>query len=745
MAIKVECGSCFASFRVGDDKAGKTLRCKECGEQIRVPSEDGDDSRKGDASGRQRRSGRGRQAPKKQSANPALLVGLAAGGVLVVALGGFFLFRGKPDAGPTPNDAANPAVAAANVASGSTPAAATEATTPAGGQAANATTTAAPDTQASVTSPAPANNVATTTTVTASTPSATPANPNVTATATNAASSTANGLPAANTSVGARWNAKADPPTASIDWPNPIKTTIRLPEQSDAQLVFPQTSSPFVAVGFGNSRAGDTEVWNLVSGKKTGLIEGNWNGRTDPKVSPDGKLVACKVVALNVAPKIEIWSFETGQLVKTLQVDELPIFAPYFDFADDSRLVVYTFGASGGQATPGQAVITPAIIGGAAAPRAEFVKRIRVWDVASGAATLNVAIDSSSINDKGFALSPTGKYLCVSDGDNVVFVFDLQSAEPVAKIKLPRRAAVSMFTLKELAYSPDGSAIAALLDAGQESLIVVTDAATGEQTELPFPGSLAGVSSYRGPKLEWLADGSGWLIEGEKLVDRASGRLVWEFERAAGAQASISRHVVPNGLLHASVKGRARELKFAPFPTAKIRASLEAMAQSTDAILRPGQEISLKFAVGKSQQAATDDETTKKIGEAIAKRLAADKITLAEGQPLALEISYSEAAGRKLEERTGGSILNPGTATGRSVQATQVALKLSLKDGKREVWNHEISIDPRFLIVRGDSSTEKARESSVNMLTHRLASLPLPYFIPKDKNLSSLPGRSQLD
>ena len=121
------------------------------------------------------------------------------------------------------------------------------------------------------------------------------------------------------------------------------------------------------------------------------------------------------------------------------------------------------------------------------------------------------------------------------------------------------------------------------------------------------------------------------------------------------------------------------------------------------------------------------------------------QVMLAEDQPVTLEVSYAEAAGQKLEERQGGSILRPGTPTGRSVQATHVTLKLSLKDGKREVWEHEIDIDPKFLIVRGDGSAEATRESSIGMLGIRLASLPLPYFIPKDKGMSSLPGRSELD
>lgn len=36
MAIQVQCGACFETLRVRDELAGKTTRCKSCGEPIRV-------------------------------------------------------------------------------------------------------------------------------------------------------------------------------------------------------------------------------------------------------------------------------------------------------------------------------------------------------------------------------------------------------------------------------------------------------------------------------------------------------------------------------------------------------------------------------------------------------------------------------------------------------------------------------------------------------------------------------------
>ena len=37
MSIKVECDSCFSEFSIKDDAAGRTIKCRECGESIKVP------------------------------------------------------------------------------------------------------------------------------------------------------------------------------------------------------------------------------------------------------------------------------------------------------------------------------------------------------------------------------------------------------------------------------------------------------------------------------------------------------------------------------------------------------------------------------------------------------------------------------------------------------------------------------------------------------------------------------------
>ncbi|MDB5390499.1 MAG: hypothetical protein JWM11_6145, partial [Planctomycetaceae bacterium] len=107
MAIEIICDDCGNKYRVGDDKAGSRVRCKECGAKIEVP----DDDFETETEARPRSSSKKRQ--KGGDGVPAgLIIGIGAVvAVAVIGLGLFFVLGGKK------NDAvaqANPANALPN-------------------------------------------------------------------------------------------------------------------------------------------------------------------------------------------------------------------------------------------------------------------------------------------------------------------------------------------------------------------------------------------------------------------------------------------------------------------------------------------------------------------------------------------------------------------------------------------------------------------------------------------------------
>ncbi|MAG94022.1 MAG: hypothetical protein CMJ48_09760 [Planctomycetaceae bacterium] len=85
MPIEVVCESCFCTYRVKDDRLGKRIRCKECGEAILVEREDARGGALPPAS--RSRSAARRQTRKKPSGpGPGVWIGVGVGGLLVVGL-----------------------------------------------------------------------------------------------------------------------------------------------------------------------------------------------------------------------------------------------------------------------------------------------------------------------------------------------------------------------------------------------------------------------------------------------------------------------------------------------------------------------------------------------------------------------------------------------------------------------------------------------------------------------------------
>jgi hypothetical protein len=219
---------------------------------------------------------------------------------------------------------------------------------------------------------------------------------------------------------------------------------------------------------------------------------------------------------------------------------------------------------------------------------------------------------------------------------------------------------------------------------------------------------------------------------------------VWQYK--LGSPGFIKqRIVVPNGIVFVSGQ-RLKPLALAEFLFGKIRASLEAMNRDEEAILKPGSVVSIKIAMSDLRGDVTD--TRQMLGQALAMRLQSDGITVEQDQPLELRLAYGEAAGKILQERKSKrgfpSRLNPGTPTGRSVQATQANLFIELVSANKPLWSHAMQLDPGTIIVRGNASDEQARRSTLNIVALRLKSIPIPYFIPKNKSLVQLPGITEM-
>jgi hypothetical protein len=292
-----------------------------------------------------------------------------------------------------------------------------------------------------------------------------------------------------------------------------------------------------------------------------------------------------------------------------------------------------------------------------------------------------------------------------------------------------------------MSFSPDGTQLGVVYS-DTNSQVVFLDVATGKTVDtVALAGKPPTASAYAGESVEWIGE-RGWCLFGGSVIDRATRRVVWNLDLPITTRLS-PRLTLPGGWITETASQRAKKLRFVALPSDEIQASLTALAGSAPAHLRPGGSVSLRINVGKLRH-GTADETKQRLAEIFAERFRADEITVAEDQPLVLNVDYSESEGRTLYERQGIS----GPATGRSVQATKVHLKLSLvtKTGAKPFFTDEIEHDPYGVTVIGQKEANEAtvRDSIFKQLLFKLSESPIPYFVPREPGLPALPGKTEV-
>jgi hypothetical protein len=519
------------------------------------------------------------------------------------------------------------------------------------------------------------------------------------------------------------WSVMADPPAEPIAIPVDPGYEIAVPMGQG--VLYPGTPSNFVALGQNTKESDVRQVFDLRTKAVVGEIQGKFDIAREAKLSPDGELLmtAGKPGPKSV-PTVDLYSFKTGGLVRSFVASPGAAFIGLLGFAKGNQPVTAQFIANG---------------------------TISVWDPETGTLVRQLA-GPATFTVETTAISPGGRYLALISNDPSLVVFDLTTGKKVGEKSIPK-AGASYQNPEGLSFSPDGTELAALFTAGTDTKLYAWDVAKGTVVvDHTLKGNVKlnvkGAQSYKGRALEWLPDGSAWLVCGHTMVDRAGGRAVWIFRDGEGDFYPEPRILIDNDrMLTVAGPTNDRRLEVVALPWKQVDKALKAIEAKTTAYVRPGQPVSLKIDIGEVRFGAAD-QTRAGITKTLVDRLAAEGIPVAEGQPAVLHITYGEAASAVLREMKSNGPLPGfgGTPTGRTVQATKALCSISweLAGQRTPIWAERLDFDPTNLMVQGEATDAKARDAAFGALKYNLAGVPLPYFIPKFSSLSTLPGVTTL-
>lgn len=363
------------------------------------------------------------------------------------------------------------------------------------------------------------------------------------------------------------------------------------------------------------------------------------------------------------------------------------------------------------------------------------VTQVRIHGLADGE-LLREFSPSDDVNYDRAAIDAPGRRLALAAA-STLRIYDTEAATAGVRLAVPpgqSRKADPFSQLKALAFSPDGTELAGVIDGGDGSIqLVVWDAAGPVVETHPLPASVRMQGLNKSRHLQYTPDGSGWLVHHRFLYDRRLKATTWIIEDLLSSFGDRAFLDADRVLGKTTTNG---SLVSVGIPRERIRAAVEARASGQNALLKPGDAVRIDITVG-TVLFADPTETAARLRASVAKGLTRCGLVVEADGPLALSLDYAEAAGRRINEKTGVF----GAPTGRTVVETVGRWTCSLRHlpTDRTVWREEAK-QGNPVVVRGTEVNEQtARAATFELILGDLEELSFPDFVPADPETPVLP------
>lgn len=212
---------------------------------------------------------------------------------------------------------------------------------------------------------------------------------------------------------------------------------------------------------------------------------------------------------------------------------------------------------------------------------------LRIWQLPSGTEERTIQLPNS-VRENQLGISPGGKYLGMIDGDHnktVLRLYDLTSGK-IAGETLITGEATRPHQCQAIEFSPDGQEIAAIFEHWDDLTMVVWSATTGEEAgDFKFENSIKKLpaASWRKDRpLVWFPNRQRWLYHGLGIIDRSTQKIVWTMPDADQPPAHdfpTMRRVLDDGhVLVALAEGKEAGIINFALPESEISAGATVVA-----------------------------------------------------------------------------------------------------------------------------------------------------------------------
>ncbi len=337
-------------------------------------------------------------------------------------------------------------------------------------------------------------------------------------------------------------------------------------------------------------------------------------------------------------------------------------------------------------------------------------QRQKLWEMPCGDVRMEDAV-----------LNPAGSMLALHNGD-IALVYDLRQRREVGQISPPN----GRLPPGALAISPTNEELAVFSDQGR---LVLFDKNLKPTFEMDM--------SARAPmrldaSVAWTADGQAIMLSGHLLIQRGTGRVLWQSGHRFGGSKVL--YIGDDLMVRRSHLGMG-DFEVLSSPWGRIRRSLSALESNAPALLTPRRPVTVTVEV---TEAVFDSpaNTAQVLLQHVANLAANAGLRTDANQPAVLYVVYKE---RKTTETLvfGDRSAPDHLLVKKQVPAIELSLKMSWRGPNgQEMWANKFTT----VNVRGNTEDSYPDVNSARMaLREKLKELVLPYFIPEDTSLPILP------
>lgn len=308
------------------------------------------------------------------------------------------------------------------------------------------------------------------------------------------------------------WRVSVDPPVTPVELTADSNRRIKLPEGSQqasaGDIVFPVVSSGIVAVGQNATEHDKREVWDLTSMEKVGTIRDLAVETTHNTISPDGHYFAGVTGRTNQV--IGVWDVVENKVAVDIAVPSEAHSIDFLGMPTGDRMVGHGW----------------------------WNKTYYLWSLPDGRLEREITIDWRGHYLEAPAFSPGGRYmaLTVTDwGNELIKLYDLDTGQEAGSLSLPDYGFMHRLSVHGLAFSPDGTMLAAIVNGWAVSKLLVWDLAGGELVDhMTFEKTLKELAlddwyqTKKAQPLVWFP-GNNMLLAYEMLIlDREVDTAIWK-------------------------------------------------------------------------------------------------------------------------------------------------------------------------------------------------------------------------